>query len=434
MSMFSFEFAAIRRVFLHRNFAIYTVGSTISLIGMWIQRLAVGWLVWQLTKSGTWLGILALAEFLPTIVITPLGGVISDRWDRRRISMTTQAVSALQAVVLWALAISDVVNPPIVVALVFVSAVAASLNQASRVALVPMMVPREQMTTAIALTAVIFNLARFVGPALAGIIIAGAGIGWAFLANALSYLPMLFALTQLQLPPPPKRHGPPKHFFHDLMEGVRYTVNHDAIRTLIILLALASVLTRGVVDLLPGFVDAVYHRDAAGLATFTSVMGIGAMAGGLMLAGRRHVFGLSTMVFATILINGTAVALFAALSAFEQPSFILAAFLLGIVGFCNVASGTGSQTLVQTGVDEAMRGRVLSLWLVVNRGGPALGAMIFGWASEHFGFGWPTTLGGIATVAASLWVLHRRRGLAEQLELRDEPPAPAPAPEPEESL
>jgi predicted MFS family arabinose efflux permease len=302
------------------------------------------------------------------------------------------------------------------------------------VALVPMMVPREQMTSAIALTAVIFNLARFIGPALAGFIISGVGIGWAFFANAVSYLPLLFVLARLELPPPPKRHGPPKHFFHDLMEGVRYTVNHDAIRTLIILLALASVLTRGVVDLLPGFVDAVYHRGAGGLATFTSVMGIGAMIGGLMLAGRRHVFGLSTMVFATILLNGTAVALFAALGAFDRPSFTLAALLLGIVGFCNVASGTGSQTLVQTAVDETMRGRVLSLWLVVNRGGPALGAMLFGWASEQFGFGWPTTLGGIATVVASVWVLSRRRGLAEQLELRDEPPAPAPAPQPEESL
>ena len=151
MSMFSFEFAAIRRVFHHRNFAIYTAGSTISLIGMWVQRLAVGWLVWQLTKSGTWLGIVALAEFLPTIVVTPLGGVISDRWDRRRISMTTQTVSALQAGALWALAVSGLVTVHLVVGLVFVGAVAAALNQASRVALVPMMVPREQMTTAIAL-------------------------------------------------------------------------------------------------------------------------------------------------------------------------------------------------------------------------------------------------------------------------------------------
>jgi MFS family permease len=415
MSMFSFEFGAIRRVLRHPNFAMYTVGSTISLIGLWVQRLAVGWLVWDLTKSGVWLGAVALAEFLPTIVITPLGGVISDRFDRRRISMTTQTLAAIQAGVLWALTVAGVVTPEAVVVLVFAGGVFAAINQASRVALVPMMVPREQMTTAIALTAVIFNLARFVGPAVAGVIIATLGIGWAFFVNAVSYVPLIHALGRLTLNPTPRR-GPSKHFFADLMDGVRYTVRHESISTLIILLALASVLTRAVVELLPGFVDQVYARGPAGLAVFTSVMGIGAMVAGLLLAGRRHVTGLSGLVFVTVLLNGLAVALFGALSEANGPSFWLAAFLLGISGFCNVASGTGSQTLVQTAVDESMRGRVLSLWLVVNRGGPALGAMIFGWASEAFGFGWPTVIGGAATVIAAARVLGRRRILADELE------------------
>jgi MFS family permease len=122
------------------------------------------------------------------------------------------------------------------------------------------------------------------------------------------------------------------------------------------------------------------------------------------------------MVFATVLLNGTAMALFAGLGTLPHPSFHVAAVLLGISGFCNVASGTGSQTLVQTAVDESMRGRVLSLWLVVNRGGPALGAMLFGWASQQFGFGWPTVLGGAGTMVVAAWVLRRRKALAAVLE------------------
>jgi MFS family permease len=416
MGMFHFELGAIAGVFRARNFAIYTVGSTISLIGLWVQRLAVGWLVWQLTKSGVWLGAVSLAEFLPTVVVTPLAGVISDRVDRRRMTMTTQGLSGVQAGVLWALAIAGLATPVAVVALVFVGGVLSALNQSSRVALVPMMVPREQMTTAIALTAVIFNLARFVGPAVAGSIIAGMGIGWAFFVNAVSYVPLIYALGRLDLPDAAPRRRTEKRFFHDLIDGVRYTLGHEAISTLIASIAVGAVLTRAAVELLPGFVDAVYHRGPGGLAIFTSAMGIGAMAGGLLLAGRRHVFGLADLVFGTVLLNGAAVAAFASLGAAATPPFLLAAALLGVSGFCNVASGTGSQTLVQTAVDEDMRGRVLSLWLVVNRGGPALGAILFGWASERLGFGWPTVIGGTATTLAAAWVLRRRGRLAAMLE------------------
>lgn len=409
MRFLIFDTTQIARVFAVRNFALYTSGSAFSQIGMWVQRVAMGWLVWDLTHSGIWLGALALAEFLPTMVVTPFGGVLSDRLDRRRVTITTQSISAMLAFGLWGLTFGGWVVAWHVVAMNFLWGVLSAIQQSSRIALVPSLVPRDLVGQALAINSVSFNLARFVGPAIAGALIAGTGIAWTFFANAVSYLPVITAMAQLQLPEPKRRAG--GGFFAEMKEGAVYAVTHDAIATMMILMALSALFTRATIELLPGFADEVFGRGAAGLATFTSAGGLGAIVAGLWLAGRKSHHGLTTIAITAVASNTLAIMVFAL-----TGNFMLAVAMMVLAGAAHVSSGTASQTLVQIGVPDAMRGRVMSLWLMINRGGPALGALVFGWASEHYGWGWPTALGCAVTLVVCAWVLQHRRRLAERLE------------------
>jgi MFS family permease len=409
MRFLAFDTAQIARVFSHRNFALYTAGSAFSQIGMWVQRLAIGWLVWELTNSGIWLGALAIAEFLPTMVVTPFGGVLSDRLDRRKVTFTTQTLSAALAAGLWLLTITGVVAAWHVIAMNFLWGVLSAVQQSSRIALVPSLVPRELVGQALAINSVSFNLARFIGPAIAGALIAGAGIAWTFFLNAVSYLPVMYALAQLKLPEPRGRSG--NGFFAEMAEGLRYALTQDAIRTMMVLLALSALFTRATIELLPGFADEVFGRGAAGLATFTSAGGLGAIVAGLWLAQRKSHHGLTAIAILAVVTNAVAITAFAL-----TGNFALAVMMMAVAGIGHVSAGTASQTLVQIGVPDAMRGRVMSFWLMINRGGPALGAMIFGWLSEHYGWGWPTVIGSAVTLLTCAWALTRRRGLAERLE------------------
>lgn len=410
MPLPAFDISRIVRVFAHRNFALYSAGSAFSQIGMWVQRVAIGWLVWDLTESGVWLGALAIAEFLPTMVVTPFGGVLSDRLDRRKITMTTQTLSAVLAAGLWGLTIFGVVAAWHAVALNFLWGVLSAVQQSSRIALVPSLVPRELVGQALAINSVSFNLARFVGPALSGAMIAGVGIGWTFFLNAVSYLPVMYAIARLDLPAPRKREGG-ADFFAEMAEGFRYAVTHDAIRAMMILMALSALFTRATIELLPGFADAVFGRGAAGLATFTSAGGLGAIVAGLWLASRKDHHGLTRIAIFAVITNAAAITVFAL-----TQNFALAVAMMAVAGIGHVSAGTASQTLVQIGVPDAMRGRVMSLWLMINRGGPALGAMIFGWLSEHYGWGWPTVIGSAVTLIVCAWALGRRKRLAAALE------------------
>ena len=166
-----FNFSKVVQAFRIRNFALYTAGNSLSLIGMWIQRLAVGWLIWELTESGIWLGAIAIAEFIPILLLTPIGGVVADRFDRLRIARIAQVFACLQALSLWALTSYGLITPHILVALTTVAGITNAMNQAARVTLVVNMVPRHLMSTAIALNSIIFNVARIIGPATAGVII-----------------------------------------------------------------------------------------------------------------------------------------------------------------------------------------------------------------------------------------------------------------------
>src|SRR6266567_325161 len=218
------------------NYGIYLAGSGVSLIGMWMQRIAIGWLTWELTKSGLWLGVVAFADFFPVLVIGPFAGAAADRWDRLRVVKTSQTISLVQATVLFALTAIGHMNVGLLVALTAFQGVIVAFNQPARLALVPSLVPQADLASAVAINSVVFNLARFIGPACAGPAIVWSGVAAAFAANALSYVVFLVALARIRVVPTAIDMTKQRSFSADLREGIRYTASHPWIAALLVLL------------------------------------------------------------------------------------------------------------------------------------------------------------------------------------------------------
>src|SRR5437868_3946404 len=259
------------------NFGIYSAGSGVSLIGMWMQRIAIGWLTWQLTKSGLWLGIVAFADFFPVLIIGPIAGAAADRWDRLRVVKVSQTISLVQATVLFALTASGHMNIGLLVGLTAFQGVIVAFNQPARLALVPSLVPQADLPSAVAINSVVFNLARFVGPMLAGLVIVWSGVAAAFAANAISYIPFLLALARIRVAPASPATVQRRSLGADLKEGIRYTATHPGIAALLVLLIAIGIGGRPLNELLPGFAADVFRAGAGGLAIMASTIGGGAI-------------------------------------------------------------------------------------------------------------------------------------------------------------
>jgi predicted MFS family arabinose efflux permease len=291
-------------------------------------------------------------------------------------------------------------------------------NQPARLALIPDLVPRPHLATAVAVNSIVFNTARFIGPALAGIAIVALDISAVFALNALSFLAFLFALSRLRLQP----RGAPssrRSMLGAIADGLRYTLGHPGIGPILLLQAVLAVCARPFVELLPGFAAAVFGRGAPGLALLSSTIGIGAIAGGLWLAQRSDQRGLPRVVLATSVLTAVTVLAFALCRWFWPAVACVAG-----AGFAMVVAGAGTQTVLQSAVDETMRGRVLSLFGLIFRGGPALGALVMGVVSEALGLQVPLLAGALVGLVAALLLWRRRESIVRSLG----PPAPALAP------
>ncbi len=397
-------FGRIVRTLQHRNFRVYVTGNAISLVGNWMQRIAVGWLTWQLTESGFWLGLVSCAEFLPAVLLGPFGGVLADRFDRLRIIKWAQCAALCQAVALFALTALGVITVELLTALVLFNGVALGFYQPSRLALIFSLLPRQDLSTGIAINSIVFNLARFLGPALAGLIIVGSGVAGAFAANAISYLVFLVALSRIRLAKPSEasRDAARSSVAKQIGEGISYAFRHRGIGPLLLLLLAASLGVRPFIDLLPGFAAEVFAGGAETLALLSSSIGIGAIVSGALIA-RRGGGGLTRVVLISTLLLILAVVAFAATDILWFGTLSMA-----FAGTFMVASGVSMQTLMQMSVDSAVRGRVLSLYSIVFIGGPAAGALIMGALSEVFGLRAPL-LGGAALVFLVWLAIWRRR-------------------------
>jgi MFS family permease len=361
----------------NRNYRIFLTGATISLHGLWVYRVALGWFAWQLTHSELWVGVVAFTQFAPTVVFSPIFGVLADRFDRRAASMLANTLSFANMQLLGWLAFRGSVDINVLVLLSLMQGTLDGAYAPMRLAIVPNLVRDEQRQSAIALTSVAFNLSRFIGPALAGPVIAFWGVGAAFSINAFSYLAMVAAMAMINLDPSAAKEH--QHPWLELKEGARYVLGHPTIRALLLLSLLRSALARGALEMLPAFADDVYGRGAAALSMLTSATGVGAVAVGIAMS-----FGTSWLttriIRADILFAGLFIVV---LSLIDTLGVALPVVV--ILGALLSFGGVGSQILIQTLVDEHVRGRVSSFWGVVVFGGTAIGAPVIGAAAHLFG-------------------------------------------------
>ena len=393
------------------NFGIFTLGNSVSLIGMWMERIAVGWLTWQLTESGFWLGVVAFADFFPVVVIAPFAGAVADRWDRLLLVKISQSLLLVQAAALFALTVSGAINVGLIVLLTAIHGILVAFNQPARLALVPSLVPRADLGAAVAINSVSFNLARFIGPIFAGLAIVWSGVAAAFGANALTYIVYIVALMRIRIVAGDDEEPTvPRGFIADIADGIRYTATHPAIGSLLLLLVAIGVGGRPLTELLPGFADDVFNAGAAGLSILASAVGAGAILAGLWLGHRANSSNLLAVTLATTI--GMAVS---AVAIVATDRLWLAVPAVVAYGFCMSAAGIASQTLVQLASARNMRGRVMGLYGLIFRGGPAIGALGAGILSVQLGLRWPVVVGAALLLAAWLWTWLIRDRIAAAL-------------------
>jgi MFS family permease len=386
------------RAFRHRNFRIFYIGQAISLIGTWLQMVAVSWLVYRLTGSALMLGIAAAAQQLPVLFLAPVAGVVADRVNRRRLLVATQAAAALQAAVLAALALTGHVTAWQVVGLAVVYGVIHAIETPTRQAfLLELVEDRADLPNAIALQSMMFNAARFAGPSIAGLVLAASSEGWCFLLNAVSYFATVVAYSVLRVRARPSAaHG--GNWTAELTHGVRYAFGFLGTRYLLVLVALVSFFSAPWQPLMPKFAVERFAGSSRTLGFLIGAVGFGALVATVVLARRASVRGLGGAIAVALTAAGTAFALFA-LS--ERLALSLA--LLAVFGCGLVFAVAGCNTILQTIVDEDKRGRVLSLHVMAFLGIAPIGNFVWGAASERIGVQWTVFACGIAIVGAGLW-------------------------------
>jgi MFS family permease len=400
------------RALQHRNFRFFAGGQLISLIGTWMDSVAESWLVYRLTGSSVLLGFIGFSSQIPVFLLAPVGGTVADRHDRRKLLIATQAASMFLAGTLAALTLSGRVRVWQIFALAALLGAVNSVDIPTRQAFVIDLVGREDLINAIALNSSMFNGARIVGPAVAGVLVATIGEGWCFFANAVSYLAVIAGLILIRLPPRgARRRG--ESMLTQIAEAVGFVRGAAPVRTLLVLLGVISFLGMPYAVLMPIFADRILHSGARGLGILMGASGAGALVGSVALALRRGLKGLGSWVaFATVAF-GTSLVLFSS----SRHFWLSAAFLLP-VGFSFMVAMAASNTLIQSMVPDALRGRVMALYSMMFMGMAPFGSLLAGSLAHHIGA--PRTVavnGGLCAVAGLVfrWKLPRLRSEAREL-------------------
>ncbi len=400
------------RVFRIRNYRVYTAGNSVSLIGTWMQRFSVGWLAWELSHSPTWLGIVAVADLMPTLVLSPLAGLLADRLDRLRLIWVTQVLAMAQAGLLALLTYGGIITIEILLVLTLVLGAINAINQPARLALIPNLVDRASLPAAVAVNSLVFNGARFIGPALAGPIVAQGGVAFAFALNSATYLAFIAALARVKVAPDAGARGSQRReFLADTLAGYAYALRHPGIGRIILLFAATSFSLRGFIELFPGFADVVFGKGPIGLSWLTATLGLGAVAGGLWMLRRSGIRGLTALIVGHTFLVAASVLGFTA-----TANYGVALACVFVCGFALVTTGISAQTLVQSSVDPAMRGRVLGLYGMLFRGGPAFNALALGWLSSLFGLRLSVAAGAVVCLGCWIWARLRRDEMERALE------------------
>ena len=384
------------RALAHRNFRLYLAGQGVSIVGSWMQQVAMAWLVYQQTNSPVWLGLVAFAGQVPALVLTPLAGGLIDACDRRRLLLFTQSIALSQALVLAMLTLTGVVEPWHILALALLLGSVNALDIPTRQAFLSELVGvGDDLANAIALNSAFFNGARLVGPALAALLLALTSAGVCFFANACSYLAVVAALLAMRLPHRQSSLAA-RRYLGGVSEGLAYAWRSAPIRSLLLLIGFFNMAGMAEYTLLPVVAATVLEGDATTLGLLSGSAGAGAFAAAVFLACRRSVYGLAEWVLAAPLLFGLAL-----LAVSFAATLWTAMLLLTVTGFALLLLTAAANTLLQTIVDEDKRGRVVSLYTMAVTGVGPLGGILAGFAADRFGA--PLTLriaGGACLVGA----------------------------------
>ncbi|HZV55214.1 MAG TPA: MFS transporter [Rhodocyclaceae bacterium] len=397
MNFFSAIFA---RALTSRNYRLYFTGQLISLAGTWMQQIAMIWLAWRLSNSAQVLGMVGFASQIPILLLGPFTGVLTDRFDRRRILIITQSVAMLQALMLTALTWLQWISPSALIGMAFVLGCVNALDVPARQAFSVQLVDnRADLPNAIALNSLLMNTARFVGPALAGLAVASIGEAWCFAINAASYLAVILALLAIDSKSRSTIHESALAAFR---EGFRYVLDHPDIRSRLLVVAAVSFLVTPYAVLMPLFASTIFHGDARTYGFLIGCAGAGSLLAGLYLASRKGTEGLSRRAIGAVIVTGAALSLFAI-----NHLLPLAFVIVMALGFSVILVIAGSNTLIQVWVEDAYRGRVMAIFSMAFLGVAPLGSFAVGHLAHYVGVQ-PTLLGcGIATVLVGLMARHR---------------------------
>ncbi|HEY4264606.1 MAG TPA: MFS transporter [Micropepsaceae bacterium] len=401
------------RVFRHRNYRLFYAGQGVALMGAWVQTVALSWLVYRLSHSVFLLGLVSFVAQAPIFFITPFAGMIADRHDRRFVFMITRALCMIQAAILTVLTLTDNAGIGTIIALALVLGIITAVETPVRQSFTVEMVGREDLRQAIAFNAMMFNLARTLGPAIGGVIVAVLGEGLCFLLNTLSYGAVL---TSLFLMRTKSRTGrPTTHPWDDLKQGFQYVTRHPHLRMVLFLSATCSCFGTSYLALMPAFTQDILHQGAEALGYLISAFGVGAISGAILVSRlhERHL-ALTPTIMAVLL--GASLIIFA-----NTQSMLLALLFVVPTGLGYLGIAVSSNTQVQTLSDDGMLGRMMAFYAMGALGTPPFGALLLGYISDLVGVRSAFMLSGaICLIAAGLSLMSlRRRGLVDFAVLRE---------------
>jgi MFS family permease len=386
------------RALRHRNFQLFFSGQLISLIGTWMQNVAQAWLVYRLTGSSLLLGSVAFASQFPIFLVGPLGGIVADRHHKQRVVITTQTASMILALLLAILTLTRTVQVWHIFVLAASLGVVNAFDIPGRQAFLVDMVGKEDLMNAIALNSSMFNGARIIGPAIAGVLVARIGEGWCFFGNAVSYIAVIAGLMCMRVEHRPQQNiaSPLAH----VIEGFRFIQQTAPIRAILLLVGLVSLVAMPYSVLMPVFADKILHGGARGLGILMGAIGVGAMLGALTLASKRGIRGLGRWIAFACTGFGTSLVLFS----LSRYLWLSAALLLP-VGFCMMLQMASSNTLIQAMVPDELRGRVMAAYSMVFIGMGPLGALFGGALADRLGAPVTVAIGAVASLggAAIFW-------------------------------
>lgn len=398
-----------------RNFRLFIIGQLISYTGSWLQTVAQGWLVLQLSNSAFIVGLVTALGALPILLFTLYGGVLADRVNRRKTVMILQALLGVEALALAILVWLDHVTVGWIMGLAVFTGLVTAFEVPVRQSMVAEMSGRDSLMNAIALQSSVFNLARVLGPALAGAIIGIWGVAACFFLNAVSFLAVIWGLWRMDLPATPRKDDG-IDVLVAFTEGARYVRHERWPRALMILIASSTIFGFSFLSMLPVFARDVLGTDAGGYGVLVSAVGVGALSGALFLAAfggalrKRRLALLSAAGFGAALLT-TAVA----------PNYWAAFAVLAVTGCLMVLQSISANTLLQQEAPDHLRGRVMGFYSFVVLGMAPFGALQIGWISQHFGTRWAFAIGGAACVIVAVWVWRavRRQALAARAKILD---------------